>query len=347
MWILLAILIVQGAGAAEAGAPDPPRPAGAAGPIRRPGHPRGVGDRQEPATPGDLLGPQRLGERPPALRGPGRRPDRPPVPAGHPEPRLGRHRDRRPGTSLPGRHRQQRRAAARPDDLPARRARPVVARGRRSRGPAARHADRRATRCPPRTGSTPRACSTTGGRGRGRQVPRRPRGRAVRRGDRSGRRPRVASPPRPIGRLPGFTRARHGRGPERRRHAPGGLLVRGDAGLSARAGRGDVLGAAGRGPVRGAADRGGRLGRARPDPGGRGGAGAVSPARGGLAGRRAARKVAPERRRSDDPEQRRRDRGGRGDRPVDRLRPGARGAPSRRCWTAASRAARPPGPAPG
>ena len=44
---------------------------------------------------------------PPCSSPSGRRPHRPPVPACHPQHRLGRHRHRRPGTSLPGRHRQQ------------------------------------------------------------------------------------------------------------------------------------------------------------------------------------------------------------------------------------------------
>ena len=130
-----------------------------AGPARRQAHSGGVGHRQEPAISGHLLGAQRLGEPSPALRDPGRRPDRPPVSAGDSQHRLGRHRDRRPGTSLPGRHRQQHRRAAAPRDLSHRRARPGVARGQAA-GRLGRDVLCLAQR---RIGSTRRVCSSTEG----------------------------------------------------------------------------------------------------------------------------------------------------------------------------------------
>ena len=83
----------------------------------------GIGDRQEPAIPGDLLGPQRLGKRPLARRPPSRWANRQPVPACDPEPGLGGHRDRRPRTSVPGRYRQQHRPPSDPRDLSTRRTR--------------------------------------------------------------------------------------------------------------------------------------------------------------------------------------------------------------------------------
>ena len=274
-----------------------PRPAGAVGPIRRPGHPRGVGDRQEPAAPGDLLGPQRLGERPPALRGPGRRPDRPPVPAGIPNldwediaiddqghlylgdigNNVGLLRVRtiyrldEPDPSSPeGGDREASLPATRTVSLHAAPLEPV-----RRRGPGLRPGDRDHGRQVPATAARP-SCSPC------RSI-RPPAG------------PRSPVPVRPIGRLPGFTEPATGAD-----LSEDGTLLAVCSYAVTRVYRRDGPGEAtpwkllAEVAVRDAADRGGHLGRARPDPGGRGGAGVVSPARGGLAGRRIARSPAPD-----------------------------------------------------
>ena len=158
-----------------------------------------------------------------------------------------------------------------PGDLSHRRARPDISRGP---GPAAAAAAAVSYALPRRTGSTRRACSTTVADGDpGGQVSRWSRGRAVRRAARSPFAPGAGrSQPRSIGRLPGFTEPATGADLS----ADGTLLAvcsyavtrvyRRDGRIAALASSWPRSGTS-------AADRGDRLGRARPDPGRRGGRG--------------------------------------------------------------------------